>query len=509
MLSEGSSTIIPQAEQPFTRLHITPLTSSLLPTILGASLSAEASDISYHAVPTFPENNYGYLTLPTASAQALRKKLNGTTLRGVKMRVEEARPEKKRKLDEAEGKEVKRQERKRGKLETGVLPAVELPEGRHVKRGWTGDGVKNKSKDSKHMKGKRKGELAFRTHLPADVPSNDTKNGDTVADSATPTRRRKRVELKEFENSTSFPKFLRDSGKNDTAPSAAFVEGKGWVDNDGQLVESAPKSSRKNNLSQRTEASSAKNTKHDLSDDGSSTSSVLSSSSASSLASDESSSDDSVESQDNASPLASTELAARAAVTTPTSVIPSSEAKTPGPTKEVHPLEALFKKPAAPNPGGDSNPRSRPAPIKTTFSFGLEDSDLDDSTVGSTTGSVQIPQTPFTRQDLENRGVRSAAPTPDTAAIGKRFTWRGSSYGDEDDDEGDDDHDIDDKDEHDINGPVDGEDLGDEGQNPDQNEFERLFYAQRGENNRAAKSRKREAKKAARQAQNRRVGVGR
>ena len=46
--------------------------------------------------------------------------------------------------------------------------------------------------------------------------------------------------------------------------------------------------------------------------------------------------------------------------------------------------------------------------------------------------------TPFTQRDLEWRGLRSAAPTPDTAAIGRRFSfdWRkGSQEVDHDDGE--------------------------------------------------------------------------
>lgn len=41
-----------------------------------------------------------------------------------------------------------------------------------------------------------------------------------------------------------------------------------------------------------------------------------------------------------------------------------------------------------------------------------------------------------------------------------------------------------------------------------QNEFEKRFYEQRGEYNKAWKARRREARKEVRQAENRRVGVG-
>lgn len=103
----------------------------------------------------------------------------------------------------------------------------------------------------------------------------------------------------------------------------------------------------------------------------------------------------------------------------------------------MHPLEALYKRTA--QPGGEA---TGAAPEAQGFSFfadggedGVEDGDAD---AGDTSG-IQVPLTPFTRQDLELRGIRSAAPTPDTALPNRKFTpWeRGdeSEEGDGDDPE--------------------------------------------------------------------------
>ncbi|UKZ76429.1 hypothetical protein TrVFT333_004133 [Trichoderma virens FT-333] len=77
----------------FVRLHITPLDAELINVVIPASVRPSARNISYHTLETFPERRYGFVELPEADAEKLRKKLNGTTLKGCKMRIEKARPE--------------------------------------------------------------------------------------------------------------------------------------------------------------------------------------------------------------------------------------------------------------------------------------------------------------------------------------------------------------------------------------------------------------------------------
>jgi hypothetical protein len=134
-----------------TRLHITPFTPALLKVYLAPSILPLAKNISYHAVATFPEKGFGYLELPAMEAQKLKKKLNGSTLKGSKVRIAEAKPEKRKATEDAadsleNGEPPKK--RKKAKKGQGVLEGVELPDERKVKRGWTEPPVKNK-KDKK------------------------------------------------------------------------------------------------------------------------------------------------------------------------------------------------------------------------------------------------------------------------------------------------------------------------------------------------------------------------
>ncbi|KAK3059376.1 hypothetical protein LTS18_011017, partial [Coniosporium uncinatum] len=116
---------------------------------------------------------------------------------------------------------------------------------------------------------------------------------------------------------------------------------------------------------------------------------------------------------------------------------------------------------------------------------------------------------------------RSAAPTPDTAAIGKKFSF--SAVGGTEDD-------IDEEDEDNAgagtvtvpdtiaddavisDGKVntlvkdDGATVNDAAEEPPQSEFAKWFWENRGDVNRAWKKRRREAMKAKRQRENRKIG---
>ncbi|KAL8696866.1 MAG: hypothetical protein Q9224_002573, partial [Gallowayella concinna] len=76
------------------RLYISPLDPNLLSLVLSGPLRDLASNISYHTLLSFADKPYGYLDLPTNEAARLQKKLHGSILKGVKMKVEKARPEK-------------------------------------------------------------------------------------------------------------------------------------------------------------------------------------------------------------------------------------------------------------------------------------------------------------------------------------------------------------------------------------------------------------------------------
>ncbi|KAF5012489.1 hypothetical protein F66182_15258, partial [Fusarium sp. NRRL 66182] len=124
-----------------TRLHISPLTPALLDSVLNPSIRSLATEISFHNIATFPENDYGFVTLPAMEADKLKKKLNGSILKGKKFKVEAAREKKKAtKIEEkdATSKPTKTSSKRKAEdAENNVLDGYELPANRHVKRGWT------------------------------------------------------------------------------------------------------------------------------------------------------------------------------------------------------------------------------------------------------------------------------------------------------------------------------------------------------------------------------------
>ncbi|KAL9062805.1 MAG: hypothetical protein Q9157_008616, partial [Trypethelium eluteriae] len=512
-----------------TRLHITPLDPALLQAYLSASLLPQATNISYHSIATFPEKSYGYVELPTMEAEKLKKKLNGSILKGSKVRIEDAKPEsRKRKTEqEAENTEgtAKSKERssKKRKREEGVLPGVDLPEGRKVKRGWTEPEGKGRDKEKKRTRKEREKEkeregkkekkreksrytnepeLLFKTKLPPtkdyEAESKDRKKKN---------RKGKKDEITVHEFSKT--KRHRHSSTDDRIPHnggvSHYEDGTGWLNADGQVIEPDAKShKRKAKRENRPETVLKVNTqspdpKNEQSEQtrpkssGSITSSYLQSpgtqlrgeldqalagaqsverkdettlddkaddsasgSETSNENEEESDGDAELESNADASQqenkpspnnaidtsiISTSQDDAKSTIErTPSQPPPASkpdtEPNTENPsTKTIHPLEALYKRPQ-PNPGSPK----KPTPIQTDFTFfGADAADADEA--GDTLGALPpVPQTPFTRQDLEFRGIRSAAPTPDTAAIGKRFDfpWGGDS---EDEDEEDEDED--------------------------------------------------------------------
>ncbi|KAL1622366.1 hypothetical protein SLS54_004930 [Diplodia seriata] len=586
-----------------TRLHITPFTPDLLKAFIPPSVLPQASRISYHAVQTFPDKGFGYVELPTMEAQKLKKKFTGSILKGQKVRIEDARPEKRKKiLEEAQaaaeagldeedrkaGKKVKKVKRK-----DNVLPGYELPDERHVKRGWTEPESKKDhkrkdktKKDKKHKSQPSKyttdKELLFKTKLPPNaVPTAKTdKSLEKPKKSKTSSRD---VVVHEFSKTTKHASFLKSSQvSKDGKTAAEFVEGKGWVDESGNVVEQESESQRRRREAKaeakrkRTEEKAAaaataaaaaaaeeegkkskrksalelaealeakrkatkatKATKaaepsdesseieeEDVSDDRSSV--VSTSSSDVSSSSDEESEEslgseaesevaqeDEAEAEESSSEsepqVAHTKAADQDSIPHGNSggdVEMADSAEKAGDAekeaKEVHPLEALFK-PRNPPEGGTP---TKLAPINTTFSFFGGGDDEEEEAVEE----ANVPLTPYTRRDLQIRGMRSAAPTPDTAAIDKRF-WRNAGD-DEDEDE--------DEEVEDSMMQVDANSvpIGSRGpeitiapaqstEEADQSEFAKHFWEHRGDYNRAWKKRRREAMKVQRQRENRRLG---
>ncbi|TAQ87803.1 hypothetical protein B7494_g3877 [Chlorociboria aeruginascens] len=230
----------------YTRLHITPFNPDLLTTILPLSVLPHAQNISYHSLQTFPDKAYGFVDLPTMDAEKLKKKLHGSILKGAKVKIEKAREP----VDlsftagEEEPKKVKKRKDliKKRKRYDETIPAVEIGE-RSVKRGWTTPTavIAKGRKEGKEKKVVLKSkyttgpECLFKMVLPPNMASNSKSD-----------KKGKEALLHEFSNTTKYATFLRGAaGIGKSKAVKEFVEGKGWVDEDGNVVEVVVKRVRK------------------------------------------------------------------------------------------------------------------------------------------------------------------------------------------------------------------------------------------------------------------------
>ncbi|KAI5205707.1 hypothetical protein E4T39_02797 [Aureobasidium subglaciale] len=570
------------AETDRVRLHITPFNATLYQNIIPASIQPNATNLSYHTVQTFPERGFGFVELPKADADKLRKKLNGATLRGQKMSVQEAKPEKRRrrdKDDDGEGAEVEKQPRKKAKKEKSSkkkdkeITGYELPDERQVKRGWTEEpGKYNKEKKEKASKSssdkadkkdktpKRekskyssKPEVLFKQKLPEGVMKAQKAEGKEKKNKNTKQPKNIAI-IHEFEKNTPVPSFLKSEVSGKGKGTADFVEGKGWVDAEGNVVEEVHvKPKREDRIANMKDTAveikikptvpkepamhkditaGAKSLGYDSSDE----SSVVSSESDEEMSHDSDDDDEKEEElevereeiaeeikegAEEVAALADDEEASSATSPKDDSSDSDSEdeepaaekASTPEPTKqapspqpstmdispkpstpprEVHPLEALFKK----KPATDTTPR--PAPINTSFSFGISSEDVDEEMLDDF--DPTYPSTPYTR----TRDIRSAAPTPDTAAIGRKFSFSfANKFNDEDVEEegyGDEGYA-----EEEWNANMEPLGVKEKVEGEEETEFSKWFWENRGDSNRAWKKRRRDVMKLKRQRENKRV----
>ncbi|KAK5277165.1 hypothetical protein LTR16_010151, partial [Cryomyces antarcticus] len=200
--------------------------------------------------------------------------------------------------------------------------------------------------------------------------------------------------------------------------------------------------------------------------------------------------DDARPEESTKTPNATSTAAEQRAASDTTPVPEALNAHTP---RAVHPLEALYKR-AKPD-SNDGTPK--PAPIQTSFSF--FDSDVqNDDTAGSP------PQTPFAHQD---RGLRSAAPTPDTAAIRRSFSvpWATKAL-EEQDVEDEEMANLDVGAPSLVDEPTPNITVPQESDEKPESDFAKWFWEHRGDTNRAWKKRRREAMKQKRQRENRSFG---
>ena len=510
------------------RLHLTPFSKDLAQSLLSTHPCLAAESISYHTLETFPEHSYGYIELTAMEADKLKKKLNGSILKGKKLRVERARPQKRGFESEPDnGGDVsaaKQESRtlKRSKRSEPELRGHALAGKRRIKRGWTKPDKGNQMglpnpRASAQVASKYtdKQECMFRVQLPLNKKiersalTRDEKRQDKQGKKATV--------VHEFEKTVLQPSFIRrDASAGDVVGATVYIDGKGWMDKDGNIVEEESKRqlrSRSGNDQRRrphqlkstvpdihhTSSTDKQDSNSDTERDGSQHVEVLnttprdivsngkamaitevpddetSSSGTSRFGSDSSPESDEEPEQDIGSHSEGAHGKHLGEVANASEATPLDKAA-------VHPLEALFKRPNQ----ASSQPRGkRPPEIKTTFNFFRPDEEQT------------IPQTPFTTHDLQLRGLRSAAPTPDTALPTRRFFDESASpcsktgVGDE----------------AELEGPSVGLLSSDEPkQEEGESEFAKWFWEHRGENNRAWKRRRRETMKEKRQRETRLKG---
>lgn len=521
------------------RLHIKPLTPTLLPKVLGSFLPL-AHDVSFHHLATFPKRDYGFVTLPVAEAAMVKKKLQGNILRGEKIEIEDARPDnrKQKGIDERQEQseavsepELKGRALRKRKREEGVIPgAVELPADRKVQRGWTEPKAttdakrieekrENKGSKSEKPKTRSKGKASTYTDKEECLFQTTVPNGLSESDGIEKGKRNRNsrkgkniVTVHEFANTTKHPSYLRQTANKDQRTIQEFDEEKGWVDEEGSVIEAIAKTSRKRRSGRTAdtvapEVAAMETVKLDEDEEETSSSGT----SATSEDDEQSSSEpetDKIKPQ-TVGKVLRISVEPAVSITEPSPVTP-------------HPLETLFKKPKPPT--SENSTRSS-LEINTSFSFfGGTDGD-DDANRSQIENSLEtpgipalkrrglpnlsIPVTPYSQRDMHWRSQRSAAPTPDTAAPGKGgfgdpFGMLANIHREREQDieergeEEDEQEDV-------MQGVEEGESstvpLTELGTKPDgtaeekESDFSKWFWENRGSNTRAWKQRKREAAK--------------
>lgn len=354
-----------------------------------------------------------------------------------------------------------------------------------MKRGWTDK--ESTSKNSRRRREPSKGaeavddglegkKLRFKTTLPPNATAIDEKTKERAKKrkSKDGKRSKDKTVVEEFSTSSA-PQAADNHGVGVDSSTLSYEEGRGWIDQNGEVAEAEPNSASRRSKVTRRESERRV------------------------------SAIESKETEALPAPIPLTEL--KDTIEDDNMSIDAAAAdsavETEATTKEVHPLEALFKRPAD-KPTTSAKPR--PHPIDTSFSFfdapTAEDADME---------ADLPPQTPHTKRDLEWRNIRSAAPTPDTAAIGRKFSFP-FAHGSEEDQSEEDAGSGDDNDTVKVDVEMTDTDHAKQSQassaapeHGEESAFRKWFYENRGDLNRGWKKRRREEKKAERQRENRRL----
>ncbi|PKS10918.1 hypothetical protein jhhlp_002676 [Lomentospora prolificans] len=559
-----SAPVTEGGSEPYSRLHITPFDADLLKTVVPAASLPKARNISFHTLETFPENRYGFIELPVADADKVKRKFHGSTLRGQKMRVEKARPEKileptaddveevsskkrkKRSSDDRDGGSKKR------KRDLNTVEGVMLPEGRKVKRGWTvtpeearkeakqkkrskdkDDKEKKKSKKIVKSKYTDKEECLMKVVLPPNAPALVDANVDERRKRKKKGKAQREVVVHEFENTTKFPSFIKSTTQStetkqtgpiplpfdDPVPEPRKEKAK------KELIKEEPQKTTKDDVPKKEEpkeepgkvependSDAASESSEDSNNDSSSDSSASESETEAVTVeppSSESDSDSDSDSESEDEKDEPTSLANNTLLKPPADSSPTTRPRSSGSMKNLSiTIPPPPTTPAKVHPlealykrtKTDDTTQSTPAAEPFSFFGGGGSDDEEEEEDSLPVPGSQPPMTPFTRQDFELRNVRSAAPTPDTAHPNRTRGFWGPSRED----------DINEEEEEAPTSPLrispSREPAGAQEENKDNGpatDFQNWFYENRRDLNKSWMNRRKSAKKEKRQRENR------
>ena len=498
------------------RLYLSPFDADRLPVVLAPSIRTDAVDITFHTIPTFPEKNFGYVTLPRDISERLKKKFHGCILKGQKMKVQEARPKSLANISASEertkdpdstkppvlsAKKTRSTDSKSN--QDGEITGVELPKGRKVKRGWTGaddaetprtKGKQKRSKEkSKSLSGRD--ECLFR----ATVASPSVGDGHEALHKGKKRKGAAGSVVQEFQNAKGVASPPREEGVSARSEATErYIDDKGWIDKNGNVVEKARRRRPSHGKAvlpsivtlEEPVVTGTPLTTHSPADPGTGKRQTRSNRK---KAATEGDTVLNADNEDDSLQAASVErLSISRSSGSPTPHTDTQPTSAPASSSGIHPLEALFKRPKA-AASQSQTPKKPHLELSTSFNF----FDSAPEEVSTSEAGVLLPQTPFTQQDFRHRRQRSAAPTPDTALPGKTFA---DIIGGREEDGME--SDIEEEDGQ-VTGGADGVEASEEGgvdggQASQESSFAKEFWEKRREGNRDWKRRKREATKAKR-----------
>ena len=179
-------------------------------------------------------------------AKTVKQKYNGSILKGTRMRIEEARPDKSLAGTAQNEKQPKytndtaRNDEPSKKRKRDTIAGYALSPERKVRRGWT-EPLQH-SKEEKKLKKRKianepskytdKAECLFR------ASGDQTQNRLTAEKDVKSLKKARKPVVHEFEKTLKHSSFLRSQAPGSSKPSVEYISGKGWVDDDGNVVES-------------------------------------------------------------------------------------------------------------------------------------------------------------------------------------------------------------------------------------------------------------------------------